>query len=80
MIPCLGHRCNTIDGYDYDCDYEFAGSFGCEDCLCNNGRFDPRTGKPMRLWALRKLWWKLTTAHNSGKPKRLGNIELKNLL
>lgn len=44
-IPCLGRWVHTIDGSDYDCDYENAGGFGCEDCIVNGGRMDPRTGK-----------------------------------
>lgn len=42
-IPCLGYR-DDYNG-DYDCEYPHAGEFGCEDCICNDGRFDPRTGK-----------------------------------
>ena len=41
-IPCLGHWNHTVDGSEYDCDYEHAGHFGCEDCIVNGGRFDPR--------------------------------------
>jgi hypothetical protein len=41
-IPCLGHWVHTVDGSDYDCDYEYAGHFGCEDCIVNGGRYDPR--------------------------------------
>ena len=81
MITCLGYKSgNPSDGYDYDCEYEYAGEFGCEDCICNGGRFDPRTGKAFRFRALRMLLKKLTTAYNSGKPKCLGTIELKDLL
>ena len=47
MITCKGFR-NDYD-LEYDCDYEYSGEFGCEDCICNveqlGGRFDPRTGK-----------------------------------
>ena len=28
-IPCLGRWSHTIDGSDFDCDYEHAGGFGC---------------------------------------------------
>ena len=41
-IPCLGHWIHTVDGSDYDCDYEHAGYFGCEDCIVNGGKYDPR--------------------------------------
>lgn len=45
-IPCRGRKIETVDwGVDYDCDYEHSGSFGCEDCLVNGGRYDPRTGR-----------------------------------
>ena len=30
---CLGETITGIDGTDYDCGYEFAGYFGCEDCM-----------------------------------------------
>lgn len=41
-IPCLGREVNTTDGRDYDCDYPYAGAFGCEDCVVNGGSKDPR--------------------------------------
>lgn len=41
-IPCLGRHIHSIDGDDYDCDYPHAGHFGCEDCVVNGGRRDPR--------------------------------------
>lgn len=47
-IPCLGHWSHTVDGSDFDCEYPHAGKFGCEDCIVNNGRYDPRTGKRYR--------------------------------
>jgi hypothetical protein len=47
-IPCLGYEINTPDCHDYDCEYPHAGVFGCEDCVVNGGRFDPRTGKRYR--------------------------------
>lgn len=47
-IPCRGYRISTPDSNDYDCDYANAGHFGCEDCVCNGGAYDPRTGKKYR--------------------------------
>jgi hypothetical protein len=44
-IPCKGYWTDTDAGREYDCDYEHAGLFGCEDCIVNNGPYDPRTGK-----------------------------------
>jgi len=41
-IPCEGHWEHTMDGSEFDCDYEFAGNFGCEDCIVNGGKRDPR--------------------------------------
>jgi hypothetical protein len=47
-IPCRGHWIHTQDGSDSDCGYEHSVGFGCEDCIVNGGRFDPRTGKRYR--------------------------------
>lgn len=47
-IPCLGYEIHTSDAHEYDCRYEYAGAFGCEDCIVNGGRMDPRTGKKTR--------------------------------
>jgi hypothetical protein len=35
-------KTETLDGIDYDCEYEFAGEITCEECIYNNGKFDPR--------------------------------------
>ena len=47
-VPCCHGKRDEWNG-DYDCDYEFAGEIGCEDCICNykntGGRIDPRTGE-----------------------------------
>lgn len=47
-IPCKGYEINTPDAHEFDCAYEHAGKFGCEDCVVNGGRFDPRTGRAYR--------------------------------
>lgn len=46
-IPCKGRWVHNTDGSDFECDYPRAG-FGCEECVVNGGRFDPRTGKRTR--------------------------------
>ena len=50
-VPSCHGKYDEWNG-DYDCDYEFAGEIGCEDCICNyentGGRIDPRTGKKSR--------------------------------
>lgn len=43
-IPCKGYRIHSVDGDDYDCEYDHAGEFGCEDCIVNGGPHDPRIG------------------------------------
>lgn len=41
-VECKGYR----DYWgEFNCDYEHAGKFECDDCLVNGGRYDPRTGK-----------------------------------
>ena len=47
-IPCLGSWSHAVDGSEYNCEYKYAGKFGCEDCLVNGGDKDPRTGKSYR--------------------------------
>ena len=48
MPDCLGFWTHSIDGSDFDCEYDDIDA-GCEDCLCNyyetGGEIDPRTGK-----------------------------------
>jgi hypothetical protein len=44
-IPCKGYQINTPDQYDYDCEYAYAGTVTCDDCIVNGGKYDPRTGK-----------------------------------
>ena len=41
---CAGYKTWTDYGWDFDCDYEYAGWFGCEDCIFggNGGNKDPR--------------------------------------
>ena len=43
MIKCEGYKSWTDCGYEYDCRYEPEHS--CEDCICCNGKYDPRTNK-----------------------------------
>ena len=46
---CRGRRIESLNGADYDCDYEFADEFGCEDCVYgpypDESSLDPETGK-----------------------------------
>lgn len=45
-IPCRGYRYgNPSDGYEFDCEYEHACDIGCDDCVCNFGMYNPKTGK-----------------------------------
>jgi hypothetical protein len=53
-IPCLGITISTMDGTDYDCQYAEAGGFGCEDCIVNEGRMDPRTGREYNARSIAK--------------------------
>lgn len=44
---CQGYRSgNPVDGYDFDCGYEFAGDVSCEDCIFgpypDENSLDPR--------------------------------------
>lgn len=39
-VPCLGHHIHSVNGDDFDCDYEHAPTF-CEDCVVNGGKVDP---------------------------------------
>lgn len=49
MIVCKGYQAgNPTDGYEFDCGYENAGAFNCEDCICNGGTMSPQTGKKFR--------------------------------
>lgn len=45
-LPCLGYRQDYgSGGYEYDCEYEFAGEIFCDECICfskHRGFFDPR--------------------------------------
>lgn len=47
-IPCLGEWFHSVDGQYFDCRYDYAGTFGCEDCIVNDGKIDPRTGRKIR--------------------------------
>jgi hypothetical protein len=53
-MSCKGYS----DGEDFDCEYEFAGDFGCEDCMWgphpDQFSMDPETGKRVSL----KKWEK----------------------
>jgi hypothetical protein len=44
-ITCGGYSYWTDCGTEYDCHYENAGNLTCEHCACNDGEWDPRTGK-----------------------------------
>ena len=41
-LKCGERGIETDYGTDYDCDYEFAGEISCEECIANDGEFDPR--------------------------------------
>jgi len=41
-FACKGTKTETLDGTDYDCEYEYAGEYTCEECQVNGGAFDPR--------------------------------------
>lgn len=41
-FPCKLVKYESMDGTDYDCEYEFAGEITCEECQVNGGAFDPR--------------------------------------
>ena len=52
-IPCRSCQCgNPLDGYDYDCEYEKSEGVVCDDCVCNFGFYNPKTGKRIN-WILR---------------------------
>ncbi|MBS6764034.1 MAG: hypothetical protein KH304_10725 [Clostridium sp.] len=54
-VPCMGRRSgNPLDGYDYDCEYENSVDIFCDDCVCNYGFYNPRTGKRIN-WFLRVI-------------------------
>jgi len=44
-FPCLGYHIHSIDGDDFDCEYEFAGDIDCDECMINGGDCDPRYPK-----------------------------------
>lgn len=44
-FPCLGTKTETLDGTDYDCEYEYAGEITCDECQVNGGAFDPRESR-----------------------------------
>lgn len=41
-IPCKGYWTHTTNGEDFECEYGPAGAFGCEECIVNGGKKDPR--------------------------------------
>lgn len=50
VLPtCSGHRTDTTDGWDFDCDAVHGDS--CENCLANyhtcGGLIDPNTGRKL---------------------------------
>ena len=46
IISCRIYKIWTDYGYEYDCEYKT--DIICEDCICNGGKFDPRTGKVIK--------------------------------
>jgi len=54
-IPCLGRWTHTIDGSDFDCEYENAGNIECDECISTGGCGDPRTGVRLGEETMRKL-------------------------
>jgi hypothetical protein len=67
-MSCKGYQISTSDGEDFDCEYEFAGEFGCEDCMYgpypDQFSMDPTTGKRVSL----KKWEK-EMLHYKPEPK-----------
>lgn len=48
-IPCRGVWWYTINGDEFDCEYEHAGEVTCDHCIVNReDGLDPRTGKKYR--------------------------------
>ena len=45
---CKGFVVESMDGYDFDCEYENAGEITCEHCVMCGGLFSPQTGKLFR--------------------------------
>lgn len=41
FIPCKAYHCGNDE---FDCWYENAKGFSCENCICNGGRFSPISG------------------------------------
>lgn len=53
-LKCLCYSTgNPIDGYESECEYEKPPD--CDNCICNGGQIDPRTGKRanIRNWKAR---------------------------
>lgn len=47
-IPCRGYWIHNSNSHDFDCEYPNSANFGCEDCICNGGKYDPKTGKEIK--------------------------------
>lgn len=45
MLVCKGMKYDTMNGQEFDCEYELSGNGTCDNCLVNGGKFDPRTGQ-----------------------------------
>lgn len=47
MDGCAGYKTWTDYGWEYDCEYEFAGDVDCYECIFGNhgGNQDPRVSQ-----------------------------------
>ena len=45
MLICKGVKYDTINGQEFGCEYKLSVNGTCGNCLCNGGKFDPRTGQ-----------------------------------
>lgn len=62
---CEGYQCgNPLDGYEYDCNYEFG--ISCDDCVCNYGFYNPQTGKRIN-WLLRIIQRRRAVKYNRNR-------------
>lgn len=72
-VPCKAVRTgNPSDGYDYECGY--GSEIRCDDCICNFGYYDPRTGKRISR-RKRRLQNKKALEHYYQKPKEINPWE-----
>lgn len=44
-IPCGVIHYSSLDGDEYDCEYNDDGECTCDECVCNFGDINPITGK-----------------------------------